>query len=180
MSWKILKKEYLEKNKWVNLRKDVCITTHGKKIDDYYVMELADVASVVAITKDKKILLVKEYKHGVQKEVLQLPSGYVDKGETSLETAQRELLEETGYKAEKWTTLGKLTGSPGRLTHYYHLFLAENAEYVQEPHADETESLVLITVPFKDVVQLIRFQQSDLVTPAGLLLAKELLERRKK
>lgn len=173
MSWKITQQEYLERNKWLALRRDQCITDKGVKIDDYYVMELPDVASVVAITKDKKIILVKEYKHGVQKEVLQLPSGYIDPNETPEACAKRELLEETGYTAKRWTFLGKLTGSPGRLTHYYHLFLAEDAEKIQEQKLEPSENVKVHLYNMDEAEKELKKQQTDLVTPAGLLLAKE-------
>lgn len=175
MPWKIIKQEYLEKNNWVSLRRDQCITEKGVNIKDYYVMELSDVASIVAITKDKKIILVKEYKHGVKKEVLQLPSGYIDKNETPLAAAQRELVEETGYRSRKWTPLGKLTGSPGRLNHYYHIFLAEDVEKVQEPTLEPGESATIRTYHLKEIEKELKKQQTDLVTPAGLLLAKPLI-----
>lgn len=177
MKWKILKQEYLEKNAWIRLRKDVCETASGKKIDEYYVMEMQDVSCVVAITKDKKIILIKEYKHGVQKEILQLPCGYIDKGETPLQTAQRELLEETGYATKIWKPLGKCAGSPGRLTHYYHFFLAEDVEKMREPKLDEFESVSYFLYSFEEAEKQMKKQEIDLVTPAGLFLAKEYLKK---
>lgn len=176
MKWKILKQEYLEKNDWIRLRKDTCETAAGKRVEDYYVMEIQDVSCVVALTKDKKILLVKEYKHGVQKEILQLPCGYIDKGETPLQTAQRELLEETGYAAKKWKALGKCAGSPGRLTHYYHFFLAEDVEKVQEPKLDELESVTYFLYSLEDAEKQLKKQEIDLITPTGLFLAREWLK----
>ncbi len=171
MNWKILNQKYIEKNKWVKLRKDACIV-NGKKVDDYYVLELQDVSCVVAVTKHKKILLIKEYKHAVQKEILQLPCGYIDKGEKPLQTAQRELLEETGFSSSHWKFLGKCAGSPGRLTHYYHFFLAECCEKNNEQHLDDLETLRVIECDLEEIKEKIKKNDIDLTISTGLFLAK--------
>lgn len=171
MSWKILNQQYLEKNTWVKLRKDSCIV-NGKTVDDYYVLEMQDVACVVAVTKDKKILLVKEYKHGVQKEILQLACGYIDNGEEPLQTAQRELLEETGYVSGRWTFLGKCAGSPGRLNHYYHFFLAEECEKKKEQQLDDIETLRVLACSLEEVKEKMKKSDIDMTITTGLFLAK--------
>jgi 8-oxo-dGTP pyrophosphatase MutT (NUDIX family) len=180
-SWKIIKQKYLEKNDWIALRKDSCETSTGKKIDDYYVLEMQDVSCVVAITKKKTILFVKEYKHGVQKEIIQLPCGYVDmhndKKEDILFAAQRELQEETGYTSKKWTPLGSFAGSPGRLTHYYHLFLAEECEKTSEQHLDDFETLNVVEYTKEQAEEELKKQATDIVTPLGFLMAKEKWKR---
>ncbi len=178
--WKILTQQYLEKNNWIALRKDSCITQTGKKIDEYYVMEIQDVSCVVAITKEKKVVLIKEYKHGVQHESLQLPCGYIDKGEEPFVAAKRELQEETGYTSKKWTPLGKFAGSPGRLTHYYHFFLAVDCEKTSAPELDELETLSAFEYNWTDAEEQLKKQDTDLVTPLGLALAKKILEEKRK
>jgi 8-oxo-dGTP pyrophosphatase MutT (NUDIX family) len=176
MSWKILKQEYIEKNKWINLRKDTC-KVNNKIIDDYYVLEMQDVSCVVAITKENKLLLVKEYKHAVQKEILQLPCGYVDAGEKPLDTAKRELAEETGYISEQWTFCGVCAGSPGRLTHHYYFFLAENCEKKQQQHLDDIETLKVLECPLNEVSELMKKSSIDMTLATGLFLTKERREK---
>ena len=176
MSWKTITTQYLEKNNWIALRKESCITDTGKKIDEYYVMEIQDVSCVIAVTKEKKVVLVKEYKHVVRHEILQLPCGYIDKGEEPFTAAKRELEEETGYTSEKWTPLGKFAGSPGRLTHYYHFFLAQECEKTSEPKLDELESLSQFEYSWKEAEEQLMKQDTDLVTPLGLALAKKILK----
>lgn len=175
--WKILKQQYLEKNEWIKLRKDSCINQKGKVVDPYYVMEIQDVSCAVAITKENKIVLVKEYKHGVQKEILQLPCGYIDKNEDPLAAAKRELAEETGYTTKKWTSLGSFTGSPGRLTHYYHFFLAEACEKTEQEKLDELETLEVFEYALEEAEKELKKQETDLVTPLGFLMAKERWKR---
>ena len=171
MAWKILNQTYLNKNKWVSFRKDSC-EVNGKTIDDYYVLEMQDVSCVVAVTKEKKILFVKEYKHGVQKEILQLPCGYIDKNEKPLQTAQRELMEETGYSSSQWIYLGKCAGSPGRLNHYYHFFLAEECEKNATQQLDDLETLHVLEYTFEEVKEKMKKNNIDLTISTGLFLTK--------
>ncbi|PIN78954.1 DNA mismatch repair protein MutT [Candidatus Woesearchaeota archaeon CG10_big_fil_rev_8_21_14_0_10_34_8] len=175
MAWKILSKEYLEKNKWINLKKEKCQTPEGDIIDDYYVLELQDVSCAVAITKDKELILIKEYKNGVKHDITQLPCGYVDKGESAEQAAKRELLEETGYKSEKWISLGKRAANPGRLNHYFHFFLAKDVEKVQEPILEPGESVKVIKCSLEEAKKLLKEEQCDLTASTGLFLAEEFL-----
>lgn len=180
-SWQIKKQEYLEKNSWIALRKDTCITPSGKIIPDYYVLEMQDVSCVIALTVDHKIVFIEEYKHGVQKKILQIPCGYIENGENPDETAKRELLEETGYSAKstkEWFYLGSFSGSPGRLTHYYHFFLALDCEKVQEPQQDEIEDVHPFLCSFAEAEKLVLQKNTDLVTPLGLSLAKNFLKQK--
>ncbi len=168
-SWKLLKRDYLEKNEWIALRKDSCETPTGQKLDAYYVLEIQDVSCTVAITKENKILFVKEYKHGVQKEILQLPCGYVNTGEKPLATAKRELEEETGYTSKRWRFLGKFAGSPGRLTHYYYLFLAEDCEKTSAQKLDKSETLSVVPYTKEEAEMELKKQDTDIITPLGFL-----------
>lgn len=174
-NWKILSSEIIEKNEWLTVRKDSCETTNGKKVDDYYVVEIPDVCCTVALTKEQIIILVKEYKHGVQQEIMQLPCGYIGKGESPLKAAQRELLEETGYATTQWTPLGRFAGSPGKLNHYYHFFLAENVEKVQEPQLDPIESVQVFSGTLDEAEKRIYNDSMDVITPLGFFLAQKLL-----
>lgn len=177
-AWKIKEQKDIERNEWIALRKDTCITSSGKTIPDYYVLELQDVSCVIGLTTDQQVLLIEEYKHGVQKSIVQLPCGYVEKGEKPQAAAQREFLEETGYESEKWFCLGSFGGSPGRLTHYYHFFLALDCRRTHKPQLDELESLRSFLCAFDAALADIPKESTDIVTPLGLFLAKEFLKRK--
>ncbi len=176
--WKIISSEIIEKNQWLTVRKDCCETPTGQRIDDYYVVEIPDVSCIIALTKNKELILIKEYKHGVQQEIVQLPCGYIDKGEQPLAAAQRELLEETGYATKKWTALGKFAGSPGKLNHHYHFFLAENVEKVQEQQMDPIESIQVFTCTVEEAEKRIHKEPMDVITPLGFFLAKKWLQKK--
>jgi len=82
----------------------------------YYSLKLPDYASLIALTDERQILLVRQYRPAVERYTLELPSGLIDPGETPGETAKRELLEETGYAATNVDVLGPMFPDTGRLT----------------------------------------------------------------
>jgi hypothetical protein len=95
--WKILSSEYLINAPWAVLRKDSCIMPNGYIVPEYYILEYPNWVNVVAITETDQIILVRQYRHGIEKSVLEIPGGVIDEGEDSLIAAKRELLEETVY-----------------------------------------------------------------------------------
>ncbi len=94
---------------------------------------------VIAAIKDNKILLVKQFRYPTNQTLIELPAGKLDKeGETVLEAAKRELEEETGHIAEKWTDLGFIWTTPGFCSEKLYLFKAEDLTFVgQKPDEDE-------------------------------------------
>ncbi len=82
----------------------------------YYSLRLSDYASVVAFTEEERILIVRQYRPAVEQYTLELPSGIIDPGEAPAETAQRELLEETGYLAGVTEVIGSLFVDTGRMS----------------------------------------------------------------
>jgi ADP-ribose pyrophosphatase len=81
----------------------------------YYSLKLPDYSSVVAVTGELQVLIVRQYRPAVERYTLEFPSGLVDPGETPAETARRELLEETGYEAAEVEDLGPMLPDTGRL-----------------------------------------------------------------
>ena len=113
MNWKILRSEYLFEESWFTIRKDVCETPEGKIIDPYYVYEFPTGVSALAITEDNKVVMVRQYRHGIQETILEVPGGCVDDSDQNLEKAvSRELSEETGYAFKKFQYLGKVSPNP--------------------------------------------------------------------
>ncbi|HLP78483.1 MAG TPA: NUDIX hydrolase [Candidatus Paceibacterota bacterium] len=103
----------------------------ARKSDDsphpYYVMNSPDFAAVIAFDDAGNLLLVRQYRHGVQAETLELPSGHVEAGETPEQAARKELLEETGYVADHFELLAELSPSTGRFSNRIWCYLARNA-----------------------------------------------------
>jgi len=95
-------------------------------------------AVILIVDEKERILLVKQYRLPAQKELWELPAGRLDAGENALQAAKRELREETGFRAKKWTKLASFLASPGYVEEKMNIFLAtELTEGEQEPMDDE-------------------------------------------
>jgi len=88
--------------------------------------------------------MVRQYKHGLGKVLTEFPSGYMDGDESPLDCARRELLEETGYAAGKWTKLGTLAREPHYSETVIHIWKAEELKLMGAPKPDDTEDLSLV------------------------------------
>lgn len=99
----------------------------------FNVLHCGDGVTVLAVTSDGELYLIREYKYAIGRHILQLPSGGVDDGEQPLQAAMRELLEETGLAAATWTSAGIVHPYPTNVAATVHLFIAHGARPVQDP-----------------------------------------------
>ena len=117
------------------------------------IVEQGNVVAVLAIDDDEAIL-VNEFRYPVGY-VLEIPAGNVDKGETSLKCAQRELLEETGYKAKKFEHLIKFFPKLGYNTQIIDCYVATELEKTSEPNLDEDELITVKKIKFRKLLNMI-------------------------
>ncbi len=132
-------------------------TPPGKAEDhDFYTLRPYNWVNVIPITEDGDVILIRQYRHGLHAVTLEVPGGMVDSHETeSILAADRELLEETGYVAEKTIFLGRNHPNPAIQGNYCDSFLAKNVRKIQEPQFDTTEDIDLEIVPYKKIPSLI-------------------------
>jgi len=97
----------------------------------YYTLKLPDYASMVALTSDQRVLIVRQYRPAVDQYTFELPSGLVDPGESPGDTARRELLEETGYRAGPVEVIGSMKPDSGRLGNRIWACVARDVERVE-------------------------------------------------
>ena len=155
--WKILKSQYIVKDRWLTVRADTCELPSSNVIAPYYVFEYPTWINVVALTTREDVVLVRLYRHGIGQTVLELPSGGVETSDESvLSTAKRELLEETGYGGGEFVETGRLSPNSANHTNVVHSFLATGVEKVSEPIWDETERVEIVLMPLAEAVQLAR------------------------
>lgn len=143
--WKILRSDYVVETPYLRLRRDRIELPSGAQIDDYFVRESRGFTVVFALTTDERVILVRQYKHGIGAGVLELPAGAIDESESPVACAARELAEETGFVAgapglEHVTTL---ITDPTNSDSRFHLFLATSARRVAEQDLDPTEDIVV-------------------------------------
>ena len=147
--WKVLESSYFRPR----LRLDKVELPNGKFLDAT-IFELSSWANILALTKDHEVVLIKQYRHGVQKVLWEIPGGVVEDGEDPLEGVKRELLEETGYSAAEFIQVGALYPNPAFQTNTMYCFLALNAEKVTGQSLDDGEDIEVHLIPLKELVEM--------------------------
>ena len=170
MAWKTIASETLINEYHVKVEKNKVELPDGAIIDDFYTVTIPDAAMVAAITKDGEILLKKEFRYAIGEDVIECPAGMVEPGEEPMETARRELLEETGYTSDNWTYLGPTLESTSKLTNTMHLFLATNAVPTASQHLDPNEHVEVIKVSLGDAVEMVMSGEINANSTAHLIL----------
>lgn len=160
MDWKILSSDYIFKESWFTIRKDVCETPQGKIIDPYYVYEFPTWVSALALTADNKVVMVRQYRHGLQQTILEVPGGCVDASDEDLQHAvSRELLEETGYEFSHYEYLGKVSPNPSTNNNWMHMFLATGGNKVKAQDLDHNEEIEVALVELETLREMIEQNQ---------------------
>ena len=155
-AWRVTASSYVIDTPYLRLRKDTIALPDGTVIDDYYVRESRGFVIVFAVTTENDVVLVRQYKHGIGKVVLELPAGAIDQNETPLQTAIRELAEETGYEAASMESLGNYITEPTNSDARVYLFLALNARPTGEQQLDITETIDVELANFDELRELVR------------------------
>lgn len=174
-SWTVVASQQLLKDRWIDLRADVCRTPSGAEIAPYYVLSYSDWVHIVAITTDHQLVLVRQYRHGVGRWLTELPGGVADPQDATLaEAAARELLEETGYRVVETPHLvASLDANPATHTNRVHTFLAQGVTLERKP-ALETgeEGMSVCLMPMDKVVEALQSGEiSQSMHVAALFLA---------
>ena len=156
LSWKILDETTVIKDSWIDMRASTCQLPGGMVIAPFYVNHLPDFAVVVAVTPEHRVIMVRQYRHGVEKVLLELPAGCIEAGEDPKDGAARELLEETGYKAGSLEFLFKIAPNASNCTSYAQCYLARNVFPAEPQNLDETEALEVVELEGEEVKRLLR------------------------
>lgn len=156
MKWKVLESKKLFDEPWFSVRKEICEMPNGKKHSAYYILEYPDWATALALTEDGKVIMVKQYRHGIGEISTELPGGVIDKGETAADAIARELKEETGYEFESIEPIGKVAPNPATSTNYMHMFLAKGGRKVAEQKLDDTEDVEVMLCSMEELKQLLK------------------------
>ena len=125
------------------------------------VLETRNWINIIALDEQDRFVLVKQYRHGIDDLTLEGPAGVVEEGEDPLDTAKRELLEETGYSSDKWTTLGRVSANPAFMNNYCSIFLAENCKKTSGQNLDPFEEIDVVLKSKAELKKLIESQEVD-------------------
>ena len=140
MKWKLIKRKRVFRSKFINVYEDTVKLPNGHMIDDYTVVEKPDVVIVVAIDSKNKVAVLREYKHAAGNFLLTLPAGHIEDGESPVDAAKRELVEETGYIANRLKLVGVLREYPTKDLHKVYVVKATEIKAKGKQKLEETET----------------------------------------
>lgn len=168
MKWELLDSEYLIKRPWLTARRDTVKLPNGTVYDEYYVLEYPDWINVIAETEDGKIVIERQYRHGLDIVEYEICAGVMEKGEEPLQAAQRELQEETGFAGGEWQEIMTISANPSTMTNLCHCFLAKGVKKVSGQHLDKTEDIDVYLFDKEKVFDMLKkdeFKQALMVAP---------------
>lgn len=174
--WKRLHSKQIYKNDWIRLREDEVITPSGNK-GIYGVVETKPAIGIVPLTEDLQTYLVGQYRYTLDVYSWEIPEGGGKEDEDPLIGAKRELLEETGLSAKRWTFLDTLYTSNSFTDEIGYIYLAEELHQGQaEP--DHTEDLKIRRLPFLEAWDLVlQGEIKDALAIIGLMRTYHFLRR---
>ena len=149
-NWKVLNRRLLLRTPWFALHMDRCLTPEGKVVPEYYTWQKRDCVIVFPITKEGKVLLIRQYRHGVRKVCIDYPGGTVEQGQSVLEAAAQELEEEAGYRSHKMSYLGGFFMDSSYSNQKVHFVIAFDCEKGAK-EANPQEITEVIIVPFAQI-----------------------------
>jgi ADP-ribose pyrophosphatase len=122
---------------------------------DFFRIDSSDWCNIVPLTEGGEVVMVKQYRHGAREVTLEIPGGIVDPGETPTEAAARELVEETGYRAEEVVPLGGVNPNPALFGNRLHTFVGYGAKLVGSVENEGTEETAVELVPEPELRRLV-------------------------
>ncbi len=165
--WNILSSETEDCGGIFRVRKDTVLMPKNERKYTVYSLCLSDWVNVIALTDQQEVVMVKQYRHGIRNFTVELPGGVIDPEDTPIESAKRELLEETGFAVDELTLLGTVHPNPAIQTNKCYTFFGRNAKKKSGQNLDELEDIEVITVPLKRIPDMI--QKGDITH--GLIIA---------
>jgi 8-oxo-dGTP pyrophosphatase MutT (NUDIX family) len=156
-AWKVESSRYVyNRAPYMVMREDAVRLPNGAKIPDYFVFEYPEWVAVLAITGANEIVLIRQYRHGIGAVHFELAAGVADPGEDLLESARRELLEETGFGGGDWQFFMRVSANPGTHTNWCHIFLATGVARLEAQQLDLTEDIQVQLLGRSETLEMLR------------------------
>jgi 8-oxo-dGTP pyrophosphatase MutT (NUDIX family) len=154
--WQTLSSQPVGDFRIFTIRSDKKISPRTQQKHDFYVIDCVNWVNVIALTPDRQLVLVEQYRHGSNTVELEIPGGMMDATDPSPEaTALRELREETGYEGEKPKLIGRIFPNPAIMSNTCFTVLIEDCRCVHPVAFDHGEDLVTRLVPESEIPGLV-------------------------
>lgn len=172
---KVLETAMVHRGRVFDFTRETVTLANGVTVD-LEVIRHPGAAAIVPLTADEEVIILKQYRHAVGGPLWEIPAGTMDSADTSpLDCAKRELIEETGFSAATWDTLGELTPVPGYSDERIHLFLARDLEAATQ-NLDADEIVAVHPLPLAQVRRMVlEGEITDAKTIAGLFMIEKFL-----
>jgi len=154
--WPCIQTKTTQSYRVFSVRTDTVRSPRTNLEHDFYIIESKDWVNVIPLTDDRRVVMVRQYRHGSREVTLEIPGGLMDDGDTLERAAQRELLEETGFTSTEWIKIGEVNPNPAIFNNHCHTFVAQNVKKISDPEPDQTEDIEVVLVPLDDIPKLIR------------------------
>ncbi len=176
LRWKTLKSELiLDRSPWLRVHSDEVELPDGRIVGGYLRLETPDFAVVVPVATDGRLGMIRSYKRGPDDIDLHPPAGMIEPEEEPLQAAQRELLEETGYQASRWLSMGRYVLAGNLRGGYAYLYLATGCRKITAPDSGDLEEQQVLWLEREEVERLWRrggFAQLGSAAALGLAFAQ--------
>lgn len=154
--WRIVRDHVYDSFPIFTVKRSTRVNPRTGKQVDFVRIEGLDWVNLIPLTPDNEVVMVRQYRHGSEEHTLELPGGCVEPGEDPGASALRELVEETGYSAERVEPLGTVRPNPALLSNRCSFFVARDVKRVSGQRLDDGEDISVVTIPLPEAIEKIK------------------------
>ncbi|HUU81836.1 MAG TPA: NUDIX hydrolase [Acidobacteriota bacterium] len=154
--WKVITSTRDASYRVFSIRTDRARSPRTGKEHDFFILESSSWVNVIPLTPEDEVIMVRQYRHGIQGVTLEIPGGLVEDSDSPEEAAGRELYEETGYRASEMIPLGSVHTNPAIQNNECYTFLARDVFLGGGQSQDEKEDIEVVRRPLSEIPNLIR------------------------
>ena len=153
--WEVLSERHVANCKVFDVYEEHCRHPVDGREGDFYSIASRDWVNILALTPDRELVMVRQYRFAIRALSWEIPGGIIDPGESPLDAGLRELREETGHEGENARIIGSLFANPAIMNNQVHTVLVDNCVQKHELEWDEGEDILVRPVPIADIPGLI-------------------------